>query len=56
MIDLSQYDNEGKKEVFFNEEEEIISKEESGSKNSNPILDEAEESENQAEEDSVLIR
>ena len=52
MIDLSQYDNEGKKEVFFNEEEEIISKEESGSKNSNPILDEAEESENQAEEDS----
>ena len=52
MIDLSQYDNEGKKEVFFNEDEEIISKEESISKNSKPILDEAEESENEGEEES----
>ena len=52
MIDLSQYDNEGKKEVFFNEEEEILSKEESLSKNSKPILDEAEESENEGEEGS----
>ena len=52
MIDLSQYDNEGKKEVFYNEDEEILSKEESQSKNSKPILDEAEESENVGEEDS----
>ena len=52
MIDLSQYDNEGKKEVFFNEEEEILSKEESLSKNSKPIIDEAEESENEGEEGS----
>ena len=52
MIDLSQYDNEGKKEVFYNEEEELISKEESFSKGSKPILDEAEESENQGEEGS----
>ena len=52
MIDLSQYDNEGKKEVFYNEDEEIISKEESRSKNDKPILDEAEESENEGEEDS----
>jgi len=52
MIDLSQYDNEGKKEVFYNEDEEIISKEESLSKGSKPILDEAEESENEGEEES----
>ena len=52
MIDLSQYDNEGKKEVFYNEDEEILSKEESQSKNSKPILDQAEESENVGEEDS----
>ena len=40
MIDLSQYDNEGKKEVFYNEDEEIISKEESLSKHSKEgILD-----------------
>ena len=52
MIDLSQYDNEGKKEVFYNEEEEIISKEESLSKGSKPILDEAEEDENEGEDES----
>ena len=51
MIDLSQYDNEGKKEVFFNEEEEIISKEDSLSKAPQEILDEAEESENSKEEE-----
>ena len=51
MIDLSQYDNEGKKEVFYNEDEEIISKEESLSKHSKEgILDEAEESENEGED------
>ena len=52
MIDLSQYDNEGKKEVFYNEDEEILSKEEEISKNNKAISDEAEESENGAEEDS----
>ena len=51
MIDLSQYDNEGKKEVFYNEEEEIISKEDSLSKAPQEILDEAEESENSKEEE-----
>ena len=47
MIDLNDYDNEGKKEVFYNEEEEIISKkEDSISNGSKGIIDEAEEEEN----------
>ena len=46
MIDLSEYDNEGKKEVFFNEDEEIVSKnEDSISKGSKGIINEAEEEE-----------
>ena len=53
MIDLNEYDNEGKKEVFFNEDEEIISqKEESISNGSNAIIDEAEEDENVVGENS----
>ena len=32
MIDLNEYDNEGKKEVFFNEDEEIISQKEEKTK------------------------
>ena len=44
MIDLSEYDNEGKKEVFFNEDEEIVSKnEDSISKGEKGIINEAEE-------------
>ena len=47
MIDLNEYDNEGKKEVFFNEEEEILSKkEDSVSNGSKGIIDMAEEDEN----------
>ncbi len=46
MIDLSEYDNEGKKEVFFNEDEEIVSKnEDSISKGEKGIINEAEEEE-----------
>ena len=47
MIDLNDYDNEGKKEVYYNEDEEIISKkEDSISNGSKGIIDEAEEEEN----------
>ena len=47
MIDLNEYDNEGKKEVFFNEEEEIISKNENSYSNgSKGVIDMAEEEEN----------
>ena len=53
MIDLNDYDNEGKKEVFFNEDEEIISqKEESISNGSKGIIAEAEEDENAGGEES----
>ena len=46
MIDLNDYDNEGKKEVLFNEEEELISKPDKSSL----IENEAEESENENNE------
>ena len=47
MIDLNEYDNEGKQEVFFNEDEEIVSKKEDiESHRSKGIIDEAEEEEN----------
>jgi hypothetical protein len=46
MIDLNDYDNEGKKEIFYNEEEEIISKKEDSITNGEKgIIDEAEEAE-----------
>ena len=53
MIDLNEYDNEGKKEVFYNEDEEIISKkDESMSNGSKGIIEEAEEDENANGENS----
>ncbi len=51
MIDLSNYDNEGKKEIFINEDEEIISKKDNSNSNiSNGIVDQAEEVEMSNEE------
>ena len=53
MIDLNDYDNEGKKEVFYNEDEEIISKkDDSFSNGSKGIIEEAEEVENANRENS----
>ena len=53
MIDLNDYDNEGKKEIFYNEEEEIISKKEDSFTNGEKgIIDEAEEAENSNGENS----
>ena len=53
MIDLNDYDNEGKKEIFYNEEEEIISKKEDSFTNGEKgIIDEAEEEENSNGENS----
>lgn len=54
MIDLSNYDNEGKKEIFINEDEEIISKKEDSNSNiSNGIVDQAEEVEMSNEENDA---
>ena len=53
MIDLNEYDNEGKKEIFYNEEEEIISKKEDSFTNEEKgVIDEAEEAENSNGENS----
>ena len=52
MIDLTNYDNEGKKEIFINEDEEIVSKKEDSNSNvSNGIIEQAEEVEMSNEED-----
>ena len=57
MIDLSNYDNEGKKEIFINEDEEIISKKEDSNSNiSNGIVDQAEEVEMSNEENDANQR
>ena len=54
MIDLSNYDNEGKKEIFINEDEEIISKKDNSNSNiSNGIVDQAEEVEMSNEENDA---
>ncbi len=54
MIDLSNYDNEGKKEIVINEDEEIISKKDNSNSNiSNGIVDQAEEVEMSNEENDA---